>query len=380
MSQPVAAGRGGPGQAPVGRLRVLVVDDSAVQRRYLRLVLDRDPTVSVVAEAATGEEAVTLVRHHEPDVVVLDLELPDMNGLQVIEEIMAVRPTPIVVHSAFVAGDHADNGAAALSAGAVDVVAKPGPSEPRSLEHAGAELIARVRTAARVRVITHPRGRLRIAGYPTEASRPAEPAPTPVALTPAAAVDLVVIGASTGGPQALAAILGVLPADFPAPVLVIQHIAAGFVPGLATWLASSSRMPVRVGAAGEQLQPGQVVLAPSGANLLVRNRLRIGLEPPGDNQHHVPGIDVTMRTVAQVCGPRALGVLLTGMGRDGAEGLGAMRVAGAVTLAQDEETSTVYGMPAAAVSIGAALHQLPLPEIGPAIARLAAGRDDVEAS
>lgn len=339
-----------PAGAPLpDALRVLVVDDSAVQRRFLRLLLDRCPDLAVVGEARSGQEAVDLVRRLGPDVVVMDLEMPQMDGLAAIETIMAASPTPIVVHSAYL--DEAQT-AAVLSAGAVDVTAKPGAVDPSNVADLGADLVARVRTAARVRVITHPRRRL-------------EP-PTP----PASAVDIVVIGASTGGPQALAEVLAVLPPDFGAPVLVVQHIAEGFVDGLAGWLGGRCALPVRIAKDGERLQPGAVLLAPSGQNLVVRPGLRLSLEDPPATQHHVPGIDVTFESVAAQYGSRSLGVLLTGMGRDGALGLATMRAAGGSTLVQDEQTSTVYGMPAAAVEVGAAENQLPLCEIGPEVLRL----------
>jgi two-component system chemotaxis response regulator CheB len=185
---------------------------------------------------------------------------------------------------------------------------------------------------------------------------------------------LIAVGASTGGPQALLALLRELPVDLEQAVLVVQHMAEGFLPGLAAWLDGMVALPVAVGASGERLVPGTVTIAPSGSNLLVQDdRLRVVCTAPDPGQFHVPGIDACFRSVAEALGPRAIGVLLTGMGRDGAAGLLAMRGRGALTLSQDEATSTVYGMPAAAVALDAVDRSLPLQEIAPALLS-AAGR------
>jgi chemotaxis response regulator CheB len=234
----------------------------------------------------------------------------------------------------------------------------------------------KLRVAARVRVITHPRGRLRTQGMggavPTLGGgvrRPLTAAPLPhEPEVTRGTVRLVAIGASTGGPQALLTLLGQLPPDLDQAVLVVQHMAEGFIPGLASWLDGLVPMPVVVGESGRRLASGTITIAPSGGNLLVQdNRLRVLCTPPEPGQFHVPGIDATFASVAAALGPDALGVLLTGMGRDGAAGLLAMRERGALTLGQDEATSAVYGMPAAAFTLGAVERQLPLLEIAPAL-------------
>jgi chemotaxis response regulator CheB len=181
-------------------------------------------------------------------------------------------------------------------------------------------------------------------------------------------VKLLVIGASTGGPHALLSVLSALPADLPQAVLIVQHMAEGFIGGLASWLDQLVPLPVTVGESGRRLEPGTVTIAPSGGNLLVQDdRLRVLVTPPDAGQFHVPGIDATMRSVAEALGPEAVGVLLTGMGRDGAAGLLAMRGRGAFTIGQDEATSAVYGMPAAAAALDAIDRQLPIDDIGPAL-------------
>jgi two-component system chemotaxis response regulator CheB len=358
---------------------VVVVDDSAVQRRFLRAAVEAEREFTVVGEARNGKEAVALVARLHPTVVLMDLDLPVMSGIEAIERIMSASPTPILVYSAFVAGANSENALEALAAGAVDVLAKPGPDDTGTLDEYAAALRRKLRVAARVRVITHPRGRLRSQGMGGTAPslggglrRPltaAAPPPLPLEADPARGqVRLIAIGASTGGPQALLTLLGQLPPDLCQAVLVVQHMAEGFIPGLASWLDGLVPMPVVVGESGRRLAPGTITIAPSGGNLLVQDeRLRVLCTPPLPGQFHVPGIDATFESVAKALGPDALGVLLTGMGRDGAAGLLAMRERGALTLGQDEATCAVYGMPAAAFTLGAVERQLPLPEIAPAL-------------
>lgn len=357
-------------------MTVVVVDDSAVQRRFLRGAIDAAPEFDVVGEARNGREAVALVERLRPHAVVMDLDLPVMGGVEAIERIMATCATPILVYSAFVAGEDSQNALEALSAGAVDVLAKPGPQDTGTLAEYADTLRARLRMVSRIRVITHPRGRLRPGGKLTgEAQTLAGSGRRPLAAPPLVdpipareGVKLLVVGASTGGPHALLSVLSALPADLPQAVLVVQHMAEGFIGGLASWLDQLVPLPVRVGESGRRLEPGTVTIAPSGGNLLVQDdRLRVLVTPPDPGQFHVPGIDATMRSVADALGPDAVGVLLTGMGRDGAAGLLAMRGHGALTIGQDEATSAVYGMPAAAAAMNAIDRQLPIDDIGPAL-------------
>ena len=354
---------------------VLVVDDSPVQRRFLRAAVEAEGDFTVVGEARNGKEAVALVERLRPAAVLMDLDLPVMSGIEAIERIMSSHATPILVYSAFVAGANSENALEALAAGAVDVLAKPGPDDTGTLDEYAAVLRRKLRVAARVRVITHPRGRLRSQGLIGTApslgsATPRRPLAHPVEPCPEGrdAVRLVAVGASTGGPQALLTLLGQLPVDLDQAVLVVQHMAEGFIPGLASWLDGLVPMPVVVGESGRRLVPGTITIAPSGGNLLVQDdRLRVLCTPPEPGQFHVPGIDASFESVARALGPAAVGVLLTGMGRDGAAGLLAMRGRGALTLGQDEATSAVYGMPAAAQALGAVDHQLPLEQIAPAL-------------
>jgi len=372
-------GQAGSGGAPV---RVVIVDDSALQRRFARSALEADGRMTVVGEARNGRDAVSMVDRLQPEAVLMDLHLPVMNGIEAIERIMATRPTPILVYSAFVDGEDRDNAAAALAAGAVDVMAKPGPADSGHLEEYADALRKRLRMTGRAKVITHPRGRLgganvalstRRLGGParTAESRPPPPQSEIVEGLRPRKVRMIGIGASTGGPQALATVLGELPEDLGAAVVVVQHMADGFIEGLAHWLDGLCALPVSVASAGRRLAPGTVSIAPSGANLIVHESLRVTMAEPPKTQYHVPGIDETLSSIAAAVGPYAVGVLLTGMGRDGAVGLKRMRERGGLTIAQDEATSAVYGMPAAAVAIGAAELQLPIGEVGPALRQIA---------
>ncbi|MDQ1681377.1 MAG: two-component system, chemotaxis family, protein-glutamate methylesterase/glutaminase [Frankiaceae bacterium] len=400
------------GSAPP--VTVVVVDDSTVQRRVLRGLIEADHDLTVVGEARNGKEAVALVERLRPTVVLMDLDLPVMNGIEAIEKIMAVHPTPILVYSAFVDGPSNANGVAAISAGAVDIICKPS-SVDTELQAGpfGDALRRRLRVASRVRVITHPRARLR----PARVVGPHEPsvadilgpshtapatapvtAPATAAATAAATapsgrtadrarpsvptrqVDLIAIGVSTGGPQALVHLLGALPTDLRQAVVVVQHMADGFLQGLADWLGTQCALPVALGQRGHKLEPGTVTIAPGGHNMIIGDRLRVSLEVPPPTQFHVPGIDACFSSIAAHVGSTALGVILTGMGRDGAAGLKLMRESGSVTIGQDESTSAVYGMPAAALAIGAVEHELPLPDIAPMVLRIIGHASGAEAS
>jgi two-component system chemotaxis response regulator CheB len=372
---------------------VVVVDDSSTQRRFVRSAVMGDPTLEIVGEARNGRDAVALVERLRPTAVLMDLHLPLMNGLEAIERIMASRPTPIIVYSSFVDGDDRVNAASALAAGAIDVMAKPGPDDSARLEEYAEALRRRLRVAGRVKVITHPRGRLGTASTSSVSThRLTPPGTAPVVKPPVAGedpatqcswldsmtprtIDLLAIGASTGGPQALARLLAELPETTTTAILVVQHMADGFMEGLASWLDGLCPLPVVVGVHGKRLPRGTVTVAPSGVNFVVHDRLRATAHVPPPGQYHVPGIDATFTSVADAFGSAAAGVLLTGMGRDGAAGLKRIRDNGGITIGQDESTSAVYGMPAAALALDAIDVQLTLSEIGVALRSLVSNDD-----
>lgn len=344
------------------RVRVLIVDDSMVAREMLSQILSSDPAVEVVGTAVDGQDAIEAVGRLRPDLVTMDIHMPRMDGIRAVERIMAFTPTPILVVSSSVHGEGVGRAFDALGAGALEVVKKPEPRDWAEMERIGLELIRKVKILARVRVITHIRGRHK----PEAAPAPAAVAET---LPHVGGRAIVAIGSSTGGPSALMAVLGGLAADFPLPIVVAQHIADGFIPGLVAWLQTGCRLTVAAAADGQAMERGHVYFAPTGANLEVRGAT-MHHRAPEEGQLYIPSADTLFRSVAQSHGRHAIGVILTGMGADGAYGLKAMRDAGAPTIAQDEETSTVFGMPRVAAEIGAAGAVLPVETIAAEMAAL----------
>lgn len=357
------------------RLRVLIVEDSLTVRAHLINTLAADPGCEVVGEAADGEAAVRLCAALRPDVVSLDMMLArGTSGVEVTERIMAYCPTPIVIVSSSFNRGELVRTLDALAAGAVEVIEKPSGREEKGAWER--RFLDALKVAARIKVITHPRSRLR--GL-REAERPA-PAPVrsahepsdggprpPVGLAPRR--ELIAMGASTGGPSAVVEVLRHAPR---VPVLLVIHIGKPFAIGLADWLARVLPMPVVEAVDGLPLPlagTARVIVAPADRHLLVQSgRLRLSDAPERNSCR--PAIDVLFESVAEHVGARAVGCLLTGMGRDGAEGLLQMRQRGAATVAQDQSTCTVFGMPREAIRLGAAERVLPLAEIGPALGRL----------
>ena len=332
-----------PAKAP---LRVVVVEDSKVQRAHLVRVLQADGDIEVVGEAGDAVEAVRLTAELRPDVATIDLDILGGGGQHAIEQIMGETPTPLLVLSAHVSSPANAPAVAALVGGALD--AMPKPTTWTAADEA--EVRRRVRSLRGVTVLRHPRGRL--------ASRTTtEPSPP----TSGGRSRLVVIAASTGGPAALAQLLAGL-AGVSAPVLIVQHIHAQFVDGLAAWMRRVAPLEVRIATHGEQPEPAVVYFGPPDVHLRVAGGLRIILDPKPASMHR-PSADQLFLSAAEHAGRSALGVVLTGMGDDGARGLLAIRNRGGLTIAQDEATSAVFGMPRAAEMSGAAVKVLPLAEI-----------------
>jgi two-component system chemotaxis response regulator CheB len=335
-----------------------VVDDSPTVRGRLREALRADPEVLVVAEAGDGKQAIDLCRELRPDVVTMDMALPVMSGLAATEYIMAHCPTPILIVSCSTNRADLFKTYDALAAGAVDVLEKPDGAG--SDEEWDRQFLAAIKMAARIRVITHPRARLGLLTRPV-----APPAP------PGGQPRVVALGASTGGPAALMRILSALPRDYQVPVLVVLHIGRVFEAALADWLASYTALPVSYARDGERLEAvaGRIVMAPPDQHLTLRSGT-LALSWDAERHGCRPSVDVLFESVARECGSAAVAAVLTGMGRDGAAGLLEIKRAGGLTLAQDQATSAVYGMPREAILLGAASKVLALEEIGPLLAGL----------
>jgi len=334
-----------------GPIRVLVVDDSPLVRRAIGKLLDEDAGVSVVGTAVDGLDALTKVRDLRPDVVTLDVLMPRLDGLKVLACLMRQSPVRVLMLSSLTQ-EGAEETLQALDLGAVDFIDKTALLVSGDPAAAGRELLSKIHTAAAVDPARLGR---------REAVRGGNSATA--ALSQPAGADVVVVGASTGGPPALQALIPALPADFPAGVVVVQHIPAGFTRPLAGRLDAASALSVREAEQGDRVRPGEVLVAPGGRHLTFANR---GGEPvvvlgsePSDTLHR-PSVDVTMQSAAALWGSRSAGVLLTGMGTDGAWGMWAIRSRGGWTLAESEESCVVYGMPRAAVELGAASEVVPL--------------------
>ncbi len=321
------------------QLRVLVCEDSTVYAAGLRRALEYDRDITVIGVCSTAEEALATLPTQRPDLVTMDLELPGMDGLVAIEEIMSSTPLPVVVLSSYV-GPDGEKAAAALGAGAVDACAKGDLDLADPAGVTGAAFRARIRALARVPVIRHPRARLRLARNPQgPAGR---------------RVSVVGIGASTGGPQVLHLVLSSLPPNYPIPLLVVQHMGPGFTEGLVRWLDRNVGLEVSMAEDGMPLSAGAWV-APEGAHLCLAGDGRLALDRNSPSGPHRPSADAVLTSIASAAGRAGAAVVLTGMGRDGAAGAAAVHRAGGLVIAQDEPSSAVFGMPKAAIEQGADL-------------------------
>lgn len=346
-------------------IRVLIVDDSELVQEVLRSIFQSSAELRVVGAAGNGREALELTARLRPDVIVMDINMPELSGLEATEKIMAYHPTPILILTSM---DGAGVAFQALSRGALEVMEKPVLDDEKCRE-----LIRKVKLSAGVNVVTHIAGRYAAQERPEKIGRP-QSAPAATALSPSPAAggtppgSVIGIGASTGGPHVLGQILSALPADFPASILVVQHIADGFVPVLVNWLNGSSLIQVKEAEHDEPLVPGVAYIAPSGVHLeLAGERIALSAAPPLAG--HRPSADLLLSSLARQRGPKGMGVILSGMGRDGARGVKEIRNAGGYTIAQNEETCVVFGMPGAAVELDGVNRVLDPREIADAMLR-----------
>jgi two-component system chemotaxis response regulator CheB len=356
----------------MAKIRALVIEDSVTVRRRLVEVLSSDEQIEVVGEAEDGRTGIDLCQRLRPDVITLDMMLPHVNGQKVTEYVMAHLPTPILIVSSSTNRADLFKTYEALAAGALDVLEKPlGDDTDKEWER---RFIARIKMISKLKVITHLRAKLDVEGR-----SPATPSEIVPPTSGARKYDAIAIGTSTGGPSAIVELLRALPDDFPIPVLFVLHIGEPFGVAFVDWLNGAIRHTVEYARHGDPLngKPGRILMAPPDRHLIVRGD-RVLLTSAPERNFCRPSVDVLFESVAAEFGPNGVGCLLTGMGRDGAAGLLQIRRAGGTTLAQDESTSVVYGMPREAALLGAVEHVLPLFRIGPALAALGARRLEIK--
>jgi two-component system chemotaxis response regulator CheB len=347
------------------KINVLLVEDSVTTRMFLVQLLESDPEIRVIGAVRDGQAAVDFVKDTKPDVVIMDIHMPRLDGFEATRLIMASYPVPIVICSATANTTDTMVTFRAMEAGAIACVEKPsGQSDPK-FEATFANLLQTVKLMSEVKVVrrfSRPRPAAPAQSYPAGADRASE-------------IRVIGIGASTGGPPVLQAILVGLPKDFAAPILVVQHIAHGFLSGMAEWLNHTTPLQVHIGSHGTSPLPGHVYLAPDDFHMGLGADGGIVLSREAPHNHLRPAVSFLFRSIADVCAPHALGVLLTGMGRDGAEEMKMMKDRGAITIAQDQESSAVYGMPRAAVELGGATHVLPAGSIADRLVALVNSRN-----
>ena len=344
-------------------IRVLVVDDSAVMRAFLSRVVAAQPDMELLGASPDPLLAIDRIRRTPPDVITLDVEMPRMNGLDFLRNLMMVRPLPVIMISSLTR-EGAETTLKALELGAVDFVAKPASYD--QLEQNAQEIADKIRAAAGARVVR----RRPVLAQPAQKSRPAPL----LASAPAATLHRVIaIGASTGGVEALRDVLTHLPSRMP-PIVIAQHMPPGFTETFARRLDTLCKIHVKQAQDGEAVHDGVAYIAPGGRHLVLMRRgtgysLRVNDEPPVNR--HRPSVDTLFRSVARVAGPKAIGVMLTGMGADGADAMAEMSRAGAYNIAQDEATCVVFGMPRQAIASGGVHEIAPLPDIAARLEALA---------
>jgi len=344
------------------KIKVLVVDDSALMRKLIPLILEKDPDIEVVATAVDGRFALAKAEKHRPDVITLDMDMPGMDGLTTLKHIVSSFGIPVVIVSSLT-NKGAELTMKAFELGAVEAVAKPRDAISENIREIAEELIRKVRAAS----VSSPS---KLFLDPPSASEEGE---TPVAkkeITGRSADFVAVIGVSTGGPNALTQLLPRLPADLPAGVLVVQHMPPGFTEVFAARLNKICAMKVSEAKDGDPVLPGRVLIAPGDQHMKIKRTpfgaiVALSSRPPVNG--HRPSADVLFNSAALEYGPNTLGIIMTGMGEDGAEGIGEIKKAGGRTIAQDELSSVVFGMPKAAIKRGYADRVLPLDGMGEAI-------------
>jgi two-component system chemotaxis response regulator CheB len=347
------------------KIKVLLVEDSPSAQLLLVHILNSDPELHVLGTASSGAEAIEFLKSTKPDVILMDIHMNGMDGFETTRRIMETKPVPIIVCTASFNPDEVAMNFRAMEAGAVALVGKPVGPGHQDYETMAAKLVETVKLMSEVKVVKRwPRNR-------AVDSKPVLSLPQEFK-TSGSSVKVVGIGASTGGPPVLQSILAGVPRDCPFSILIVQHIAAGFLPGLVEWLCQTSRFPIHIATHGESVVPGRAYLAPDGYHMGLIAGFRIALSKQEPENGVRPSVAHLFRSIAKVCGGSAIAILLTGMGKDGAEELKQLKDLGALTIAQDQETSIVHGMPGAAIQLDAAKYVLSPEKIATILASVAA--------
>ncbi len=326
-------------------IRTLIVDDSRVVQDFMMHLLSFDPDIQIVGVASSGADAVMLVNEKHPDVITMDIHMPDMNGIEATRIIMETIPTPVVIVSGSLSVNDVSTSFNLFEAGALAVVLRPPGMGDPGFEEARRMLIQTLKLMSEVKVVKR---------FPKQSKikKQMQSFKLPI-YKEIKDIRLITIGASTGGPVVLRKILSNLPKELPVPVIIVQHIAKGFVNGFKDWLMSSSVIPISIAEDGELLKPGNGYIAPDNFQIGILPGPRIALSRQSSENGLCPSIDFFFHSVAEIMGSSAIGILLTGMGKDGAVGLKALKDKGAITIAQDEASCTVFGMPGEAIKIEA---------------------------
>lgn len=333
------------------RIKVLIVEDSTVVRLLLVYLLKSDPEFEVIGTASDGEEAVAFVARQKPDVILMDVHMPKLDGIEATRRIMQTQPVPIVMTSASIQPDDISWTFCAMEAGALAIVDKSAGLGSPKFNEMVQHMKQTLRLMSEVKVVRRWNRK--------DKDKPAKDGVVSLLKPPSVQVRLVAIGVSTGGPPVLQTLLSGLPKDFAAPLLIVQHITPGFLTGLTEWLSQTTGIPSHIASHGLQPLPGHAYLAPDDLHMGVDEGGRIVLARTEPESGLRPAVSHLFRTVTQFVGRQAIGVLLTGMGKDGAQDLKLLRQRGAVTIAQDKESSVVHGMPGEAIALDAATYVLP---------------------
>ena len=336
--------------------KILIVDDSPTVREYLSYIINRDENLKVVGMAGDGAEAIKLVKMNDPDVVIMDIQMPKMDGYEATRKIMQEHPVPIVIVSAGLDTKDVTNSFRAMEAGAVAALKKPrGPGHSES-EGTAAKLVQTVKLMSEVKVVR------RISKYQKSETPARHPSKVEVGHLPAR-IEIVAIGVSTGGPPVIRTLLSKLTKNFPVPILIVQHISPGFLQGMVEWLDNETPLSVQIPKNGDRVRSGDVYFAPEGYHMGITGEGEISFSSAAPENGVKPSVSYLFRSVTRAFGEKAVGVILTGMGKDGVLELKEMKDRGAITIAQDKGSSVIHGMPGDAIKIGAANHVLSPEEI-----------------